>query len=71
MRHPKFRFTGRPSQLLIIKLYLVGRIRRRHGFGGICRCGADALHNHMRDKHGRERFVAAVALDTRDGFYDI
>src|SRR6267378_8276263 len=55
----------------ILELHLVRRVRRRHGFGGVCRGGTDTLHDHVLDMHGCDRPVAAVALDPRDGLYDI
>ena len=50
---------------------LVRRVCRRHGFGGICWGGTDTLHDHVLDMHGCDRSIAAVALDTRDGLYDM
>src|SRR6266436_2556838 len=55
----------------ILKLHLVRRVRGRHGFGGVCWGGTYALHDHMLDMDGCDRPVAAVALDPRDGLYDI
>src|SRR6266436_876227 len=55
----------------ILKLHLVRRVRRWHGFGGICWGGTYTLHDYMLDMHGCDRPVAAVALDPRDCLYDV
>src|SRR5579864_9329879 len=71
MRHPEFRCSRRPSNRSVLELQLVRWVRLRHGFGGIRRGWTHALHDHVLDKHGCERFIAGVALDSRDGFYDV
>src|SRR5256885_12497037 len=50
---------------------LVRRVRRGHGFGGVCRGGTYTLHDHVLDMDRCDRPVAAVALDPRDGLYDV
>src|SRR5712664_1068122 len=54
-----------------MRYLLIRRVRRWHGFGGVCRGGTDTLHDYVLDMDRCDRPVAAVALDTRDGLYDI